>query len=205
MKYDSVKYLLAFLLYLCFNLDVIGQSYPNFTLTSISNKYNGAPDTILLGPCLNSTTEATLSLTLDECSSPIVRAQLEADTIKINIIDTSVWFCWTPANWNFNVKIWGNLPNPYKIKYLNRTYLVHCGLTGIEETNIIPSISVFQNVLAISNSKTSQYIITDLIGRVIYRGSENRIELNELNFSKGVFILIISSDNMYFRQKFIIE
>lgn len=205
MKYDTVKYLLAFLLSLCSSLDIVGQSYPNFTLTGKSSKYNGSPDTILLGPCLNSTTEGTLSLTLDECSSPTISAQLTGDTIKIAIVDTSVWLCWTPANWNFNIKIWGNLPNPYKIKYLNRTYLVQCSLTSIQETSILPSVTIFQNVMTINDSKNSKYIITDIIGRVIYQGSENRIDLNELIVSEGIYILTISSDNIYLRQKFLIE
>ncbi|MDI1356053.1 MAG: T9SS type A sorting domain-containing protein [bacterium] len=205
MKDKIVKYLFGLLLSISFSFNILGQSYPNFTLTGKSSHNFGPPDTILINPCIDAITEATLSLTMDDFSAPVVSAQLISDTIKLTIVDTSSWLGWSIANWSFKIKISGTLPNPYKIKYLNKTYLVYCGLTDIPETNNLPTINVLQNVLTIHFSKTSQYIITDIIGQVVYHGSENRIDLNELLISKGVYILTTTSDNIFLRQKFLIE
>ncbi|MFY9244100.1 MAG: T9SS type A sorting domain-containing protein [Polaribacter sp.] len=132
------------------------------------------------------------------------------------------------TNWS---KLGNNLPNvivnDMKINYLNDKLYVGTFGRGMWEINIANSTlgtneasfdvkpviypnPVSGNVLNIRLSKmeaNSNYVIYNVVGGVISRGTFNKIENNvNLNsFSKGMYIIKINEGNKVFNHKFIIK
>jgi hypothetical protein len=147
----------------------------------------------------------TLVIGGDAASGYKPSAFKNGDTIKLILTDTTTSFLWQPATWTVNIRLWGGLPNPFKIKYLNHTYLINCNTTSINEDSFFPSYSIQNNVLKIGIEYPSIITLTNIYGEIVTVDKSERIDLNSLNLATGIYILQIYSYKFKGRRKLYID